>query len=127
MVSLPYFELYPSELHASHVLKIYITPYELAELIRKLPLSALRRTPPPPATSTTSLPPTVSRRGASGIKYGSPGQSLRNLRDSLSLDQPGQRQPTQHSDPVAVLEEELLSEEATATAEAILAAAARAQ
>ena len=58
-------------------------------------------------------------RGAkSGIKH-----VLHDLGDRVNLE----RRPQQHRDPVAALEEELLAEEAAATAEAILAAAARAE
>ena len=53
------------------------------------------------------------------IKYGSPGQSMRDLRDRVGHGRGG------HSDPAATLEEELLAEEAAAAAEAILAAASR--
>ena len=57
-------------------------------------------------------------RGAkSGIKH-----VLHDLGDRVNHE----RRP-QHRDPVAALEEELLAEEAAATAEAILAAAARAE
>ena len=76
----------------------------------------MRRPQAPP----TVLPPT--KRGT-GIKCGSPGQSLRDLRDSVSHEHRGLHA---HRDPVAALDEELLAEEATATAEAILAAAAAA-
>ena len=54
------------------------------------------------------------------IKYGSPGQSMRDLRDRVGHGRGGG-----HSDPGATLEEELLAEEAAAAAEAILAAASR--
>ena len=79
-------------------------------------LAELRR-PPEPIPPPVILPATV--RGA-GIKHGSPGQSLRDLRDRVNHEQ------RHHRDPVAALEEELMAEEAAATAEAILAAAARA-